>query len=92
MEDKRLHLVIEGKVQGVFYRASARDKAASLGLSGYVKNLAGGSVELVAEGTPEKLDQLVAWCRGGPPNAQVTDIKTTFSPAIGEFDNFHIQY
>jgi len=92
MEEKRAHLIIEGKVQGVFYRASARDKAVTLALSGFVKNLPGGSVELVAEGNQEKLELLIAWCRVGPPNAQVTDIKTTFSPPIGEFDNFHIQY
>ncbi len=92
MEDKRVHIIIESRVQGVFYRASARDEALTLELTGFVKNLPGGSVELVAEGNPEKLDQLIQWCRVGPPNAQVTDIKTTFSPPIGEFDNFHIQY
>ena len=55
MEDKRLHLIIEGKVQGVFYRASAMEKAVSLGLSGFVRNLPGGEVELVAEGNREDL-------------------------------------
>lgn len=92
MEDKRVHLIIEGKVQGVFYRASAMEKAVSLGLSGFVRNLPGGEVELVAEGSRENLDELISWCRVGPPNANVTDIKSTFSPVIGEFDNFHIQY
>ena len=92
MVDKRLHLIIEGKVQGVFYRASAMEKAVSLGLSGFVRNLSGGEVELVAEGRRENLDELISWCRIGPPNANVTDIKSTFSTPIGEFDNFHIQY
>lgn len=92
MEDKRVHLIIEGKVQGVFYRASAMEKAVSLGLSGFVRNLSGGEVELVAEGRRENLDELISWCRIGPPNAHVTDIKSTFSTPIGEFDNFHIQY
>ena len=92
MEDKRAHLIIAGKVQGVFYRASAKDKAVSLGLKGYVKNLPGGSVELVAEGSPEKLNQLIEWCKDGPANAKVNEVNTTFSPSIGEFDNFHIEY
>ena len=92
MEDMRVHLIIEGKVQGVFYRASAMEKAVSLGLTGVVRNLPDGSVELFAEGSRDKLDLLVEWCRTGPPNAKVTEVKTAFSSPIGEFDNFHIQY
>lgn len=92
MEDKRVHLIVEGKVQGVFYRASARDTAVSLGLKGYVKNLPDGNVELVAEGLRGKLDQIIEWCKTGPADANVTEIRTTFSASIGEFDNFHIQY
>ena len=92
MEDRRAHLIIVGKVQGVFYRASAKDTAVALGLTGYVKNLPGGFVEIVAEGSPGKLNQFIDWCKAGPANAQVTDVKTTISPSIGEFDNFHIEY
>ena len=92
MEDRRAHLIVVGKVQGVFYRATARDTAVSLGLTGYVKNLPDGFVELVAEGSPEKLNLLIEWCKEGPVNARVTEVKTTFSPSIGEFDNFHIKY
>ncbi len=92
MEERRAHLIIEGKVQGVFYRASARDTAVSLGLTGYVKNLPDGFVELVAEGSPEKLNMLIEWCKQGPVNARVTEVKAKISPSIGEFDNFHIEY
>lgn len=92
MEDKRVHLIIEGKVQGVFYRASAKNTAVSLGLRGYVKNLPDGNVELVAEGTAEKLDQILEWCKTGPANATVSEVRATFSAPIGEFTNFHIQY
>ncbi len=92
MEDRRAHLVIEGKVQGVFYRASAKEKADSLGLGGYIRNLTNGSVEVIAEGKHEDINQLIEWCLTGPANARVTDIKITFSPPIGEFNNFHIQY
>ena len=92
MEDRRAHLIIVGKVQGVFYRASAMDTALSLGLTGYVKNLPDGFVELVAEGSPEKLNLLIEWCKEGPVNARVSEVKATFSPSIGEFDNFHIEY
>ena len=92
MEDKRVHLLITGKVQGVFYRASARDKADSLGIGGYVSNLPDGSVEAVAEGASESIDEFITWCRNGPPNAEVKDVKITFLPFIGEFTNFHIKY
>ena len=92
MEDRRAHLVIEGRVQGVFYRASAKDRADSLGLTGYVKNLPDGSVEAVAEGSADNINEFIAWCRTGPPNADVSDVRVTFSPFIGEFQNFHIKY
>ena len=92
LEDRNTHLLIVGKVQGVFYRASAKDTAVTLGLTGYVKNLPDGFVEIVAEGSPGKLNQLIEWCKAGPANARVTDVKTTISPSIGEFDNFHIEY
>lgn len=92
MEDKRVHLVIEGRVQGVFYRASAKDKADALGLTGYVRNLPDGSVEAVAEGDLTNLNEFISWCRSGPPNADVQDVKVAFSPFIGEFPNFHIKY
>jgi acylphosphatase len=63
--------VVFGKVQGVFFRASARAEALHLGLTGYAKNLDDGSVEVVACGDAQALDQLAAWLQHGPPHARV---------------------
>ena len=65
---------ITGKVQGVFYRQSTREKAVSLGLTGTVRNNPDGSVTVVASGDKELLDELVSWCRQGPPSARVNNV------------------
>jgi len=65
---------VRGLVQGVFYRASTCDRARELGLVGWVRNRADGSVELEAEGPAERIEQLVAWCRSGPPGARVSGV------------------
>jgi acylphosphatase len=80
-------LHIEGKVQGVFYRQSAKEQAVKLGITGTVRNLKDGSVEIVATGTSEQLQQLTQWCNHGPPKAVVTNIKSTPLP-LQPFDNF----
>jgi acylphosphatase len=88
-EDKqRVHVRISGRVQGVFFRASAEAEARRLGLSGWVRNCPDGSVELVAEGPKAKLDELLAWCRHGPPRAEVEDVQVEWGPFTGEFPNF----
>ena len=69
---KRLHLRIEGKVQGVFFRSNTVDCARALGLVGWVRNLNDGSVELVAEGSKRQLEALEKWCHRGPPAAKVS--------------------
>lgn len=70
----------EGKVQGVFYRASAKEKAAALGLSGWVKNTADGAVLLRASGSIEALENLKLWCATGPSGAAVTRVIQTDLP------------
>jgi acylphosphatase len=67
-----VHLLIQGKVQGVYYRASAREEALRLGLTGWVRNTKEGHVEVVVTGTAGSLEQFSAWCRQGPPSARVT--------------------
>jgi acylphosphatase len=89
---RRVHLLIHGLVQGVFYRASARDEAARRGLAGWVRNLPDGSVECVAEGDEAALRALVAWCRGGPPGARVERVVEEWSGATGEHDRFRVTY
>ena len=69
-----IHLIVKGRVQGVFFRASARDKAKALRLTGWVRNCADGSVEALACGNRDALDAFKAWCLLGPPGALVTSV------------------
>ena len=71
-----IHLKIRGKVQGVFYRATARDVAIKLGLTGWIKNTEEGDVEAMASGEKAQLDHFIDWCRQGPPEALVQSIET----------------
>jgi acylphosphatase len=71
---------VRGKVQGVFFRASTRDQASRLGLTGWVRNLSSGDVELLACGDREKIDMLSNWLWQGPRNAKVTDVITEKLP------------
>lgn len=89
---ERMHLVISGYVQGVFFRMHTQQTATSMGLVGWVRNTANGSVEVVAEGEPEKLQKLLAWCRRGPPSAHVTDVAEEWESASDEFTDFSIRY
>jgi acylphosphatase len=65
---------VSGLVQGVCYRAETAERAGELGLTGWVRNCADGTVELEAEGPEDRIEQLIAWCRRGPPAARVTDV------------------
>jgi acylphosphatase len=73
--EKHISISISGKVQGVFFRASTKEKADALGVLGTVKNEADGSVFIEAEGEEEAINQFVGWCKKGPPRAIVTEIK-----------------
>ena len=88
----RLKLTISGRVQGVCYRWFTRDTAVELGLTGRVRNLPDGSVEAIAEGEREKLEQLLGWCRRGPDLARVTDIQAEWEEGTGEFQDFTIRH
>jgi len=68
-------ITVKGKVQGVFFRQSTREKALTLGVTGLVRNEPDGSVYIIATGTQDQLDQLTAWCRRGPSRAVVTDVE-----------------
>ncbi len=80
---------VSGKVQGVFYRKSAAEKARELGITGFVKNMPDDSVMIVATGDKEVLDQLSAWCRKGPSRARVENIDIQDVP-LKEFLQFTI--
>ena len=87
---KHFNITIQGKVQGVWYRASAQLAARQLGLVGFVKNLPDGSVYAAAEGTENALLDFVAWCHRGPELAKVADVQVTEGPVQG-FADFGIQ-
>ncbi len=90
MEISAVSLKIHGRVQGIYYRASAQSKAQSLGLSGWVKNSFDGTVEGHAEGSKEKLKEFIDWCRQGPPAASVSLVESDWvSPK--EYQNFEIR-
>jgi acylphosphatase len=75
---------VRGRVQGVFFRAETRARAGSLGLVGWVRNAADGSVEAVFEGEPEQVESMVEWCRRGPDGAIVDEVETVVEEPTGE--------
>jgi acylphosphatase len=81
---------ISGRVQGVFYRQSTKEKAKELGITGIVRNLKNGDVEILATGAQERLDELADWCKQGPPQAEVESISTTKLP-LQTFSGFNIE-
>ena len=83
-------MLVAGGVQGVGYRAAAQDKARSLGLTGWVRNLPDGRVELVAEGPRTKLELLERWCWQGPPLARVTDVNLVWEESRGGQGGFEL--
>ena len=83
---------MRGYVQGVFYRASTREKASAMGLGGWVRNLPDGNVEAVFEGPVDLLHNMIDWCREGPPGAHVTGIDEKWSDYTGEHEGFSGRY
>ncbi|MDB5246168.1 MAG: hypothetical protein JWQ40_562 [Segetibacter sp.] len=83
------HLIIKGKVQGVFYRATAKEIAEKCGVTGWIKNTLDGNVEATITGTEEQLDQFANWCKKGPARAKVTEV---VSSSIAEtiFNDFTV--
>ena len=88
---RRGHFSCHGRVQGVFFRASARDEAKHLGLTGWVRNCMDGSVEVVAEGEVEAVAGLLRWCEHGPPYAHVSRVEAEYAAATGEFSGFQVR-
>jgi acylphosphatase len=86
----RVNLVITGRVQGVFFRTSALEQAQSLNLKGWVQNLPDASLELEAEGPRYALEDLITWCKHGPPEAMVKDVFVRWSKYQNEYHTFRI--
>ncbi|MCS6857916.1 MAG: acylphosphatase [Sandaracinaceae bacterium] len=87
---KRIHLIIRGRVQGVYFRASAQREAKRLGLTGWVKNRPDGAVEIVAEGEEEPIKEFLSWAQHGPSTARVDQVETRWRSYTGEFADFVI--
>jgi acylphosphatase len=91
MQNARAHVIISGRVQGVFFRAETQTAARNLSLTGWVRNRADGSVEALFEGPRDNVDRAIAWCRQGSPMAQVREVKVDWLEYAGEFDGFSIR-
>ena len=89
---QRVHIIVHGSVQGVFFRSNTKRMAESLGLTGYAKNMPDDTVEVVAEGEEDKLKELIEFCKKGPEAAEVSKIDVKFGKASGEFESFEIRY
>ncbi|MBN1538103.1 MAG: acylphosphatase [Anaerolineales bacterium] len=90
-KSSRLHAIIEGHVQGVGFRMFVQTTAVSLGLTGWVRNLWDGNVEVTAEGGQAILDKLLVALRQGPRGAYVINVKSEWSEATNEFERFQVR-
>ncbi len=80
----RIHVYISGRVQGVFFRDSTREKARELGANGWVRNMRDGRVEAVFEGDEDKVNRMLEWCHEGPASARVDQVEVSKEEPVGE--------
>jgi len=91
-ENARVLLNIYGRVQGVFFRAETLKQANKLALTGWVQNNNNGTVQAIAEGDKQSIDQLISWCEEGSSAAAVDKVDVSWLPYTGEFKEFIIKY
>ena len=87
-----VHVVISGRVQGVWFRTSTKQKAEQLGLTGWVRNTSDGSVEAIFEGDEKRIKDMLEWCHRGPPLAKVSNVEVKNQEPTNGFDGFSIKY
>ncbi len=87
-----MHVYVSGYVQGVAFRYTAIRQANRLGVTGWVKNLRDGRVELLIEGEESSVRQMVDWCSHGPRSAHVTNLKTEICSYTGRYTNFEVRF
>ena len=92
MDKARASVIVEGRVQGVFFRHHTQGMAFRLGVKGWVRNRRDGSVEAVFEGDRDRVDQIIQWCHRGPSEASVKNVSVTWENYTGEFDDFSVTY
>ena len=85
-------MLISGKVQGVWYRATTKEKAKELGIKGWVRNTSDGKVEAVFEGDQNNIEEMIKWCKKGPNLANVIDVDVNPEELSEEFEGFNIRY
>ncbi|MFH0860566.1 MAG: acylphosphatase [Candidatus Altiarchaeota archaeon] len=88
----RARIIVSGRVQGVYFRAHAKDEALKLNLRGWVRNLPDRMVEAVIEGDDKSVKKMVDWCRTGPPSARVESIEVEWEKPSDEFSSFTVRY
>lgn len=91
-QTKRFHVIVEGRVQGVFFRAYTREEAVRSGLCGWVRNRPDGSVEALIEGEKTAAEKMVQWFYRGSPGSIVENVQATAESPVGDFDTFEILY
>ena len=89
-ENIRVHAIISGRVQGVFFRMATKQKADACRVRGWVKNLPDGNVEAVFEGEKSRVEEVVAWCRQGPPASRVIRVEIDEQQYTGDWEGFNI--
>ena len=92
MKEKRIHAIVHGRVQGVWFRDHTLKEARRLGLVGWVRNLIDGTVEVVAQGEPQQVDALLSWLHEGSPLAEVEQVDWREEPARDDLSLFTILY
>lgn len=91
-EKVRAHVLVSGKVQGVFFRAETQQTAVQYDVFGWVKNNRDGTVEALFEGDEDDVKAVIEWCRQGPPHSRVKDLNVVYEDCSGEFTAFDILY
>ena len=89
---KRIHAVVHGRVQGVFFRDYTRRRAGDLGLHGWVRNLPDRTVETVFEGRADKVDALLSWLHDGSPQSRVSEVEAVEEEPVGDDAGFYVRY
>lgn len=88
----RAHIIVSGRVQGIFFRSETKHKAKKHGVKGWVRNLRDGRVEAVFEGTEKAVKELIEFCKRGSHGARVTYVEVKWESYAGEFKDFQIRY
>ena len=92
MVQKRIHIFVTGRVQGVFFRQSTKVMAIKNNVKGWVRNLDDGRVEIIGEGEIQDIEILTQWCKTGPANSRVDEFELSEENVTDEFENFEVRY